>query len=69
MLDLSFLIPAYAVAVVQIWRRKAIGDLLGSPLLFKAAVSGILLTGGELMKIQRGFMPAIDPWSFTCFWP
>jgi hypothetical protein len=28
--------------------------------LFKATVSGILLTGGEFLKMQRGLPPAMD---------
>lgn len=59
-LDLPFLIPACALAALQIWRRRPLGYLLSGPLLFKAAISGILLTGGEVLKMQRGLSPALD---------
>jgi hypothetical protein len=59
-LDLCFLIPATAVAAVQIWRRRALGYLLSGVLLVKVAVSGLLLTGGELLKLQRRLPPALD---------
>lgn len=59
-LDLPFLIPACALAAVQIWRKRPFGFLLSGPLLFKATVSGILLTGGEMLKVQHGLAPAWD---------
>jgi len=54
-LDLCFLIPASAFAAVQIWRRRPVGYLLGGVFLFKAALSGILLTLGTLRQAQLGF--------------
>jgi hypothetical protein len=66
-LDLPFLIPACALAAVQIWRRRPLGYLLSGPLLFKAAVSGILLTGGEFLKIQQGLPPALDQLAMYLF--
>jgi hypothetical protein len=59
-LDLPFLIPACALAAVQLWRRRPFGYFVSGPLLFKATVSGLLLTGGELLKMQRGLAPALD---------
>jgi hypothetical protein len=59
-LDLSFLIPAIAYTAVQACRRRPVGYLLSGVFLFKATVSGILLTGGEFLKMQRGLPPAID---------
>jgi hypothetical protein len=59
-LDLSFLIPAIAYTAVQVCRRCSVGYLLSGVFLFKATVSGILLTGGELLKMQRGLPPAMD---------
>lgn len=59
-LDLAYLIPACVYAAVQLWRRTAVGYLLSGPLLFKAMISGILLTGGELLKVSRGFPLAVD---------
>jgi hypothetical protein len=66
-LDLSFLIPACVYAAVQIWRRKPTGYLLSGPLLFKASISGILLTGGELLKLQQGHAPAWDQLTLYLF--
>jgi hypothetical protein len=59
-LDLSFLIPAIAFSAVQVFRQRPVGYLLSGVFLFKAAVSGILLTGGEFLKMQRGLPPAMD---------
>jgi hypothetical protein len=59
-LDLAFLISACAFAAVQIWRRRPVGYLFSGPLLFKATVSGILLTGGEFLKMQLGLPLALD---------
>ena len=59
-LDLSFLIPAIAFTAVQICRQRPVGYLLSGVFLFKATVSGILLTGGEFLKMQRGLPPAMD---------
>jgi hypothetical protein len=58
--DLPFLIPACVVAAVQVWRRRPLGYLLSGPLLVKAVASGVLLTGGELLKLQRGLPLAIE---------
>jgi hypothetical protein len=66
-LDLAFLIPACAFTAVQIWRRRPVGYVLSGPLLFKATVSGILLTGGEFLKMQRGLPPAPDQLSMYLF--
>jgi hypothetical protein len=66
-LDLPFLIPACVWAAVLIWRRRAFGYVISGPLLFKATVSGVLLTGGELMKIWRGLPPAWDQLSLYIF--
>lgn len=65
--DLAFLIPACLLAAVQIWRRKPIGYLLCGPLLFKSTLSGVLLTGGEMLKMQRGLPPALDQLSMYLF--
>lgn len=54
-LDLAFLIPAMTFAAVQMWRRRPAGYLLGGVLLVKAAISGILLTGGSLRQYLLGF--------------
>jgi hypothetical protein len=59
-LDLTILIPAMTIAAVQIWRRRPLGYLLGGVLLIKAAVSGILLTGGSLLQIALGFSVGPD---------
>jgi hypothetical protein len=66
-LDLPFLIPACALAAVQIWRKRPFGFLLSGPLLFKATVSGVLLTGGEVLKVQFGFAPALDQLALYLF--
>ncbi|MCC6453325.1 MAG: hypothetical protein IT328_00130 [Caldilineaceae bacterium] len=66
-LDLPYLIPACVFAAVQIWQRRSIGYLLGGPLLFKAAISGVLLTGGEMLKMQRGLPPALDQLAMYLF--
>jgi hypothetical protein len=66
-LDLPFLIPACVLAAVQIWRRRPLGYLLSGPLLFKATVSGILLTGGEFLKMQWGLPPALDQLAMYLF--
>jgi hypothetical protein len=59
-LDLCFLIPACLVAAVQVWRRRPAGYLLSGPLLVKAAVSGILLSAGEVQKMLRGQPPTVE---------
>jgi len=59
-LDLSFMIPAMTFAAVQIWRRRPVGYLLGGVLLVKAAISGILLTGGSLRQVLLGFTVGPD---------
>ena len=66
-LDLPFLIPACLFAAVQLWRRRPIGYLLAGPLLFKAVISGILLSGGELLKVRIGLAPALDQLSMYLF--
>lgn len=66
-LDLPFLIPACVYAAVQVWRQRPIGYLLSGPLLFKSGVSGILLTGGEVLKMQRGLPPALDQLAMYLF--
>ncbi|MCC6456370.1 MAG: hypothetical protein IT328_15555 [Caldilineaceae bacterium] len=66
-LDLAFLIPACVFAAVQIWRRRPVGYLFSGPLLFKATVSGILLMGGEFLKMQRGLPPALDQLAMYLF--
>jgi hypothetical protein len=65
--DLCFLIPAIVFAAVQIWRRRPIGYLLCGVLLIKATISGLLLTGGELLKMQRGLPPALDQLAMYVF--
>jgi hypothetical protein len=65
--DLCFLIPAIVFAAVQIWRRRPIGYLLSGVLLIKATVSGLLLTGGEFLKMQRGLPPALDQLAMYVF--
>ncbi len=57
-LDLCFLLPALAVAAVQLWQRQPFGYLLGGILLFKAAISGVLLTLSTLWSLQLGVSPA-----------
>lgn len=54
LLDLSFLIPAAIYAAVMLWRRRPEGWFLGSVLLFKSFVSGILLSGGTLWDAFAG---------------
>lgn len=66
-LDLPYLIPACVLAASMIWRRKPLGYLISGPLLFKAAVSGLLLTGGELLKFQRGTAPAWEQLAMYVF--
>jgi hypothetical protein len=58
-LDLAFLIPASAFGAVQLWRRRTFGFLIGGILIVKLAISGVLLTGGSLVQIARGF--AVGP--------
>lgn len=58
-LDLAFLIPLMTYAAVQIWRRQPVGYLLGGTGLVKAALSGILLTGGSVRQILSGY--AVGP--------
>lgn len=53
-MDLAFMIPAMTFAAVQVWRRRPIGYLLSGVLLVKAAISGILLTGGSLRQMAMG---------------
>jgi hypothetical protein len=65
--DLPFLIPACLFTAIQIWRRRTVGYLLGGPLLFKAVTSGLLLTGGELLKMQRGIPPAHEQLAMYLF--
>ena len=52
--DLCFLIPACIYTAVKTWQRQAVGYLLAGPLLLKAALSGVLLFGGEILKTQLG---------------
>ena len=66
-LDLCFLIPTTVFAAVQIWRRRSVGYLLSGVLLIKVTISGILLTGGELLKMQLGLAPAIDQLAMYIF--
>jgi hypothetical protein len=65
--DLCFLIPAMVFAAAQIWRRRPLGYLLGGALLVKATISGLLLTGGELLSMQRGRPPALDQLAMYVF--
>lgn len=65
--DLCFLIPACAFAAAQVWRRRPLGYLLSGPLLVKAAVSGILLSAGELQKVLRGQPPILEELSLYLF--
>jgi hypothetical protein len=53
-LDLCFLLPAIAIAAVQLWQRRAFGYLLSGILLIKAAVSGILLVVSTIWATQLG---------------
>jgi len=66
-LDLAFLIPACLLGAVLVWRRRPFGYLLSGPLLFKATVSGVLLAGGELMKLPHGMTPAFDQLAIYLF--
>jgi hypothetical protein len=66
-LDLCFLIPATVFAAVQVWRRRPVGYLLSGVLLVKATMSGLLLTGGELLKMQLGLPPALDQLAMYVF--
>jgi hypothetical protein len=59
-LDLCFLLPAIAIAAVQLWQRRPLGYLLGGILLVKAAVSGILLAVSTLWGAQLGHIFAIE---------
>lgn len=54
LLDLSFLIPASLWTAVQLWKMKPAGLLAGGILLFKAAVSGLVLTAGSLAMTASG---------------
>lgn len=65
--DLCFLIPAIVLAAVQIWWRRPVGYLLSGILLIKATISGLLLTGGEFLKMQRGLPPALDQLAMYVF--
>ncbi len=53
-LDLCFLLPAIAIAAVQLWQRRPFGYLLSGILLIKAAVSGILLAISTVWAAQLG---------------
>lgn len=53
-LDLAFLIPACTLAAVLIWQRRPLGYLLGGALLFKATLSGLLLTAGTVLTLAAG---------------
>jgi hypothetical protein len=59
-LDLCFLLPAIAIAAVQLWQRRPLGYLLGGILLVKAAVSGILLAVSTLWGAQLGHTFAME---------
>jgi hypothetical protein len=65
--DLPYLIPACLLAAVWIWQRRTLGYLLAGPLIFKATVSGALLTGGELLKLTLGLPLAPDQLSLYLF--
>lgn len=54
LLDLCFLIPASLWTAVQLWKRKPTGLLAGGILLFKATVSGLLLTAGSIVMALSG---------------
>jgi hypothetical protein len=58
-LDLAVLIPAALYAAWHIWRRRPQGYLIGGVMIFKAAASGILLTGGSIRQIMLGY--AVGP--------
>jgi hypothetical protein len=59
-LDLCFLLPAIAIASVQLWQRRPLGYLLAGILLVKAAVSGILLAVSTLWGAQLGHVFAME---------
>ena len=59
-LDLCFLLPAIAIAAVQLWQRRPFGYLLSGILLIKAAVSGILLAVSTLWAAQLGLPLAVE---------
>ncbi len=59
-LDLCFLLPAIAIAAVQLWQRRPFGYLLGGILLIKAAVSGILLAVSTVWAAQLGMPLAVE---------
>jgi hypothetical protein len=65
--DLAFLLPACAYTAAQTWRRRPVGFLLAGMLLVKAALSGILLLGGELLKIQLGLAPSPEQMAMYLF--
>jgi hypothetical protein len=66
-LDLGFLLPAIAYAAVQLWRRRAIGYLLGGVLLIKATASGVLLTLGTLRQMQMNLGGAVEQLAFYIY--
>jgi hypothetical protein len=59
-LDLCFLLPAIAIAAVQLWQRRPLGYLLSGILLIKAAVSGILLAVSTIWAAQLGMPLAVE---------
>lgn len=59
-LDLCFLLPAIAIAAVQLWQRRPFGYLLSGILLIKAAVSGILLAVSTLWAAELGMPLAVE---------
>ena len=59
-LDLCFLLPAIAIAAVQLWQRRPLGYLLSGILLVKAAVSGILLAVSTVWAAQLGMPLALE---------
>ncbi|MBI1298981.1 hypothetical protein GC175_28965 [bacterium] len=59
-LDLAFLIPVCVYTAIQVWRRRPIGFVFAGPLLLKAALSGVLLTGGTLLLSLQFGQPI--PW-------
>jgi hypothetical protein len=66
-LDLPFLIPACLLGAVLVWQRRPFGYLLSGPLLFKVTISGVLLAGGELMKVIHGLTPAYEQLAIYLF--
>jgi hypothetical protein len=66
-LDLCFLLPAIAIAAVQLWRRRPLGYLLSGILLIKAAVSGILLAVSTLWGVQLGLPLPVEELSMYLF--